>query len=133
MSTDATAARPARTPVRHVVAQLADAPEGSNQEVVVEGRSFALINDQGRFFAVRNVCPHHGAPLCFGRVQGYMLPSEPHTYDYSGDDEQHRVLLCPWHGYKFRLADGRSVTDPDRMRVRSYEVHVEGDDVVLYL
>jgi nitrite reductase/ring-hydroxylating ferredoxin subunit len=62
-----------------------------------------------------------------------MLPSEPHTYEYSGDDADNRVLLCPWHGYKFRLSDGRSVTDPDRMRVRSYEVHVEGDEVVAYL
>ena len=122
-----------RRGTRHVLAMLGDLPPGTNTEVRVEGRSYALINDQGRLHLVRNVCPHHGAPLCFGRVQGYMLPSEPHTYEYSGDDEAHRVLLCPWHGYKFRLADGRSVTDPDRMRVRSYDVSVEGDEVVAYL
>lgn len=118
---------------RHVLAAVADVPPGTNMEVTVEGRSFALINDQGRLHMLRNVCPHHGAPLCAGRVQGYMLPSEPHTYVYSGDDEEHRVVLCPWHGYKFRLKDGRSVTDPDRMRVRSYDVVVEGDDIVTYL
>ena len=84
---------------RHVLTTLEELPPGTNTEVKVEGRSFALINDQGRMHMVRNVCPHHGAPLCFGRVQGYMLPSEPHTYEYSGDDEEHRVLLCPWHGY----------------------------------
>lgn len=122
-----------RTGTRHVLAQVADVGPGANVEVTAEGRSFALINDQGRFHVMRNVCPHHGAPLCFGKVQGYMLPSEPHTYEYSGDDEDHRVLLCPWHGYKFRLADGRSLSDPDRMRVRSYDVSIEGDDIVIYL
>lgn len=122
-----------RRGTRHVLAPAAEAGPGTNMEVTVEGRSYALINDQGRWHLIRNVCPHHGAPLCFGKVQGHMLPSEPHTYEYSGDDEDHRVVLCPWHGYKFRLSDGRNVTDPDRMRVRTYEVLVEGDDVVAYL
>lgn len=122
-----------RRGTRHVLASLSDVGPGTNTEVAVDGRSYALINDQDRLYLMRNVCPHHGAPLCFGRVQGYMLPSEPHTYEYSGDDEEHRVVLCPWHGYKFRLTDGRNVTDPDRMRVRTYEVLVEGDDVVAYL
>lgn len=122
-----------RRGTRHVLASSSAVTPGTNTEVTVEGRSYALINDQGRLHMMRNVCPHHGAPLCFGRVQGYMLPSEPHTYEYSGDDEEHRVVLCPWHGYKFRLADGRNVTDPNRMRVRTYEVLIEGDDVVAYL
>lgn len=122
-----------RRGTRRVLAKTADVGPGTNMEVTVDGRSYALVNDQGRLHLMRNVCPHHGAPLCFGKVQGYMLPSEPHTYEYSGDDEDHRVLVCPWHGYKFRLADGRNVTNPDRMRVRSYEVLVEGDDIVAYL
>ena len=43
-----------------------------------------------------------------------MLPSQPHVYTYSGD-EDHRVLRCPWHGYEFRLSDGTSITDPKRI------------------
>lgn len=122
-----------RRGTRHVLAAAADVTPGTNMEVVVEGRSYALINDQGRLYMMRNVCPHHGAPLCFGRVQGHMLPSEPHTYEWSGDAEEHRVVTCPWHGYKFRLTDGKSTAEPDRMRVRTYEVSVEGDDIVAYL
>lgn len=122
-----------RQATRHVLAAAADVPPGTNTEVVVEGRSFALINDQGRLHLLRNVCPHHGAPLCHGRVQGHMLPSEPHTYEWSGDDADHRVVVCPWHGYKFTLKDGRSLTEPDRMRVRAYEVVLEGDEIVTYL
>lgn len=118
---------------RHVVARAADLAVDDKLVVTVKGREIAIINDQGRLHALRNVCPHHGAPLCAGKVAGFMQLSEPHTYDYSGDDPENRVVLCPWHGYKFRLADGRSVSDPDLMGVRTYRVEVEGDDLVLYV
>lgn len=121
------------TATRHVVGPLEGFPEGETRIVEVKGRSIGVIHDNGAFFALRNVCPHHGAPLCAGRVQGFMRPSEPHVYDYSGDDENDRVVLCPWHGYKFRLKDGRSVTEPETSRVRTYEVAVEDGDVVLYV
>jgi 3-phenylpropionate/trans-cinnamate dioxygenase ferredoxin subunit len=61
-----------------------------------------------------------------------MKPSDPHTYDYSGDSPDDRVVLCPWHGYKFRLSDGRSPLEGDRMRVRTYTVELEGDEIVIY-
>lgn len=118
---------------RHVVGPLEGFPSGSTRIVEVKGRSIGVIHDNGRLYALRNVCPHHGAPLCAGRVQGFMRPSEPHVYDYSGDDAADRVVLCPWHGYKFRLSDGRSVTEPETSRVRTYEVAVEDGDVVLYV
>jgi nitrite reductase/ring-hydroxylating ferredoxin subunit len=99
----------------------------------VDGRSLGVLNVGGRFHALRNVCPHHGAPLCRGPVSGLMLSLGPHQYAYSGDAEEHRVVRCPWHGYEFRLDSGRSVTNPDRMRVRTYDVAVEDGEVVIYV
>jgi nitrite reductase/ring-hydroxylating ferredoxin subunit len=117
---------------RHVVDSVAGLPPGAHRVLEVSGRSIGVFNDGGRIYAIRNVCPHHGAPLCAGTVSGRMLPSAPHVYDYSADASE-RVLRCPWHGYEFRLESGRSITDPERMRVKTYRVEVEGDDVVLYM
>jgi nitrite reductase (NADH) small subunit len=117
---------------RHVIDTVAGLPPGSHRVVEVGGRSIGVFNDDGRLHAVRNVCPHHGAPLCRGKVSGRMLPSAPHVYEYSPDAGE-RVLRCPWHGFEFRLADGRSITDPERMRVKTYRVEVEGDEIVLYI
>lgn len=117
---------------RHVVDAVDRLPPGTVRIVEVNGRSIGVFNDEGRFHALRNVCPHHGAPLCRGPVSGLMLPSEPHRYEYSGSDAEHRVVRCPWHGYEFRLRDGRSVTDPERTRVKAYPVQVEDGEVVLY-
>ena len=117
---------------RHVIDSVAGLPPGSSRVVEVNGRSIGVFNDDGRLYAIRNVCPHHGAPLCRGKVTGRMLPSRPHVYEYSAEAAE-RVLRCPWHGFEFRIADGRSITDPERMRVKTYPVEVEGGEVVLYM
>lgn len=115
----------------HVVAADADLPPGTVRIVEVEGRSIGIIRtSDGRVYALRNVCPHHGAPLCAGRVTGTMAVSRPHEYVYDGDET---LIRCPWHGYSFRLDDGRSNLRPDTFRTRSYRVSVESGNVVLYL
>ena len=127
----ATVSRPAGA--RHVVGRVEDLPPGQSMEVKVGGRSIAVFNDEGRLHALRNVCPHHGAPLCSGQVSGIMLPSDPHEYHYSGSVSEHRVVKCPWHGYEFRLADGCAVVRPETMRVKRYPVEIEGDEIALYV
>jgi len=126
----ATASSP--TGRRHVVARAADLPDGSVEIVEVAGRSIGVYNVDGRLYGLRNVCPHHGAPLCRGPVSGTMLPSDPQEYRYS-ETEEHLIVRCPWHGYEFRLDDGRSLVAPDRMRAKTYRVEREGDEIVLYL
>lgn len=34
------------------------------------------------------------------------------------------MIKCPWHGWEFELATGRSWADPERVRVRPYAVEV---------
>ena len=36
-----------------------------------------------------------------------------------------QILRCPWHGWEFDIASGRSVFNPHRLRVRTYDVTVE--------
>jgi len=121
------------TRTRHVVCAVGELPPGTTRIVQAGSRSIGVINDDGRLHALRNVCPHHGAPLCRGSVSGLMKPSDPHLYDYSGDEEENRVVRCPWHGYEFRLRDGIGVTGGKGLRVKTYEVRVEGPEVILYV
>ncbi len=57
-----------------------------------------------------------------------MLPSRPQEYTYGM--ERH-VLRCPWHGWEFDIATGRSLFDPERTRVRTYTVVVDDDQLFL--
>ena len=89
-----------------------------------------MLNVDGRLFAIRNVCPHQGAPLCTGVVGGTMLPSAPHEYVYGMGG---KVIRCPWHKFEFDLETGRSLHDPDRLRVATFPVTVEDGRVVVHV
>lgn len=116
-------------PRRTVVDRLDEFPAGSRRVVQAGARSIAIYNQGGEFFALRNVCPHHGAPLCTHELRGTMLSDGPGDYRYAMDGE---IVRCPWHGYEFTVKDGRSLVAPDAYRVKTYRVEVEDDDVVLY-
>jgi nitrite reductase/ring-hydroxylating ferredoxin subunit len=111
----------------HVVAPAAELPPGSRRIVQVEGRSIGVFNVGGTFYALRNTCPHQGAPLCEGSVQGTALPSRPGEHRWARDGE---ILRCPWHGWEFDLTTGRSIFNPHRTRVKRYEVTVGPDPSV---
>jgi 3-phenylpropionate/trans-cinnamate dioxygenase ferredoxin subunit len=48
--------------------------------------------------------------------------SEPGSYQFSRRGE---LLRCPWHGWEFDLRTGKSWCEPDRTKVRSFDLKVE--------
>jgi 3-phenylpropionate/trans-cinnamate dioxygenase ferredoxin subunit len=115
---------------RHIVGRVSELREGSRKIVTVGGRSIGVFHLKGHFYALRNRCPHQGAPLCLGRIKGTILPGPPHELVYGRDQE---IIQCPWHGWEFEIATGRTYFNPHRWRVRTYEVTVEPalEDVTL--
>lgn len=122
------AKHPKGTP--HVVCGIDEMPPGSRKIVEIDGASIGVFNVDGRFHALMNHCPHHGAPLCQGVVRGTMDDTDPHEYSYGRHNE---FITCPWHGYEFRLDTGRALIKTERARVRTYTVVVDDGDVVLYV
>jgi len=112
---------------RHVLCSVDELRPGERMIVKVEGRSIGVFNVDGRLYALRNTCPHQGAPLCAGTLSGTMIPSDPQRYVYGKED---RVLRCPWHGWEFDIATGVSLFDP-RKRVHSYPVTVADGILVI--
>ena len=110
---------------RYIVARVAELPPGTRRIVDAGGRSIGVFNIGGRYFALRNRCPHQGAPLCLGRVKGTTLPGRPYEYAYGREDE---IIQCPWHGWEFEIATGRTYFTPHRLRAKTYEVTVHRPD-----
>lgn len=115
--------RRGRPPRPHRVARVDEIPPGGRLIVAVEGRSIGVFNVRGTFHALRNLCPHQGAPLCEGPLAGTTLPSRPGEYILGREGE---ILRCPWHGWEFDVTTGASLFDPRRCRVRAYPVTLEG-------
>ena len=116
---------------QYVVAHVSELPPGSRRIVQAGNRSVGVFCVKGKYFALRNACPHQGAPLCVGPVTGTNVPSAPHVLSYEREGE---IVRCPWHGWEFDITNGRSVFNPHKVRVKAYEVTVgavDPDAVVL--
>jgi nitrite reductase/ring-hydroxylating ferredoxin subunit len=112
---------------RYIVGKVSELPPGERKIVEVQGRSIGVFNVHGTYYALRNSCPHQGAPLCRGAITGMTVPSKPGEYMWAREGE---ILRCPWHGWEFDVTSGRSVCNPHRTRVKTYEVTVEEDESV---
>ena len=99
--------------VAHVVGPLSEIPLGEGRAYAVGGRQVAVFRPRtGALRALDAVCPHRGGPLADGQIDA-------------------DVVLCPLHAHVFDLAGGACRTGQDD--VASYEVRVEGDQVVVVL
>jgi nitrite reductase (NADH) small subunit len=128
MSAEAPATQESRpTTIRFPKAEL---PPGGRKVVNVGRRELVVFDVRGKLYAIFNRCPHHQAPLDRGPVGGTNVPSEPGKLEYGMDGQ---VLRCPWHHYEFDLATGRCLADPERLRVRTYDVAAVGDEIVIHL
>lgn len=103
-----------------------DLAEGTMKEVIVEGQRVLLAKIGDSYYAAEDRCPHLGARLSGGKLEG-------------------SVVTCPRHGSQFDLKDGRVIRWTDmppviamigkiikRPRpVITYAVRVDGDRVLV--
>jgi 3-phenylpropionate/trans-cinnamate dioxygenase ferredoxin component len=94
------------------VAHVDDLQPGDMTVVELDGHLICLANVDGRFAAVEDDCTHVGGPLDEGELEG-------------------AVLTCPWHLAQFDILTGRVLRGPARYDLPTYEVRVEGTDVLL--
>ena len=116
---------------RHDVGASDDFVPGRLYRIELNGRGLVLFRRDDQFFAMRDVCPHQGARLSDGWLQGTTLPCLPGTPIVYGRDQE--IVVCPWHGWEFDGGTGCSIVDPDRARVRTYPAIVEDCRVIVEL
>jgi nitrite reductase (NADH) small subunit len=112
------------------VATVEEIPPGSARIVSVDDRSIGIFNVDGTFHALANRCPHAGAPVCRGAIGGISEADKPGVEVRWGRDGE--ILRCPWHGWEFEIASGRTVTEPVK-RIPTYPVFVEDGHILLEL
>lgn len=115
-------------PRRYVVCRVDDLPPGGRREVAAGGEYGVMVfNAGGTFYALRNKCPHNGAPLGRGFLRPHVGSDGVGDFKFEREAE---IIKCPYHGWEFDIATGCALYDP-ALRVKTYPVVVEGDDVVL--
>jgi 3-phenylpropionate/trans-cinnamate dioxygenase ferredoxin subunit len=112
-----------------MVGTVAEIPPGKLKVVSVGGREFGIAAVNGEYRAVRNLCPHQGAPVCRGTIEGTYLASAPGEFVWGREGE---ILRCPWHGWEFDLQTGAALFDA-QIHVQVLRVEIEQDTLFLTL
>ena len=94
------------------VAESKDIEPSSMKAVDVAGEKVCIINIEGNYYAIGNVCTHVGGPLDEGTLEGYEVE-------------------CPWHGSKFDVRTGEPTKPPARRAVATYEVKIEDNNILV--
>ena len=76
----------------------------------IDNRIVVLVHLEGEFFCIDDVCTHDNGPLADGVLDGCQL-------------------ICPRHGAKFDVRDGRALSFPATRATISHEVKVEQGEV----
>ena len=93
------------------VASVSDIPAGTGKVVEVNGKTLAVFNCDGSFYAVDNACKHRGGPLGEGTLAG-------------------TTVTCPWHGWEYDVRSGECQMDTS-IKVQTFDVKVQGDDLLV--
>ena len=91
------------------ICNLKDLKENVGRRFMVDDVDVAVFKVEGKVYAVSNICPHQKSPI----IHDAFL--------------EEGNIVCPAHGWEFRLEDGKQPTG--RNGLDSYEVKVENDEV----
>jgi len=93
------------------VANVGEIPEGEGRAFPVNGTMVAVYNLGGEYRASSDTCPHMGASLSAGYLEGDSI-------------------TCPWHAWRFCVREGTWLDAPQaKLRLSTYEVRVQGNEI----
>ncbi|HYV38688.1 MAG TPA: Rieske 2Fe-2S domain-containing protein [Gemmataceae bacterium] len=91
------------------VCKVGEVIEGEGRTVELDKKLIAVFLHQGQYYAIDDCCPHMGASLAGGNIEN-------------------GIVTCPWHAWRFHLADG-TWADYKKIKIGCYAVRVVGDEI----
>jgi nitrite reductase (NADH) small subunit/3-phenylpropionate/trans-cinnamate dioxygenase ferredoxin subunit len=91
------------------VGKIDDFQENVGRAVSVKDRMVAVFRKGDSWYAIDDMCPHMGASLAEGYVEG-------------------NSVSCPWHAWRFCIVDGTWEDNP-RTKIDCFDVKIEDGQV----
>ncbi len=89
--------------------------DGQGKVFTINGQQVAMFNIDGELFAFDDACPHVGASLGTGKLEG-------------------KLVTCPAHDWQFDVTNGECITVDrcdDGCTVDTYPVKIKNDEIIL--
>ena len=94
------------------VCERDELPENTPKTFEVDQRFVVLINLAGQIFCIEDMCTHDGGTLGDGQFDG-------------------QCLVCPRHGAKFDVTNGKAMCMPATEDTPSHAVRIDGTKVLV--
>lgn len=95
-------------------AKADDISPGQTLEAWVEDYDLLIVNLNGQFYAIQNLCTHDGGNLSCGAIEG---------------DE----IVCPRHGAHFCIKTGEATVPPAFEDIETFKTRVHEGMVQVYI
>lgn len=92
------------------VAQDGELGVGQMKRIALSGKELLLVNAEGGYFCVDEMCSHEEFSLWFGCVKG-------------------RSIKCSLHGSYFDLASGKPLNEPAECALATYPAKLEAGQI----
>jgi 3-phenylpropionate/trans-cinnamate dioxygenase ferredoxin component len=87
------------------VVETSEIPRGERLAFEIDGLPIAVFNVSGEYYAIGDVCTHDDGPLADGELVGFQL-------------------ICPRHGARFDIRNGKALILPAFIDTPWYPVRV---------
>jgi nitrite reductase/ring-hydroxylating ferredoxin subunit len=94
------------------VASAKDLGAGKMMGVEASGKPVLVVNSDGKYYAIGNVCTHMGCMLSDGTLEG-------------------EIVTCPCHGSRFHIKTGNAVGGAAKKPEPAFQVKMEGDQILV--
>jgi len=105
------------------VCKAGEIKDGEVRIVSANDVEVGIYRHGGKYYAYRNHCLHQGGPAC----EGVMLPKVEDVFGpdrvlvSQRFDEGEMHIVCPWHGWEYKLETGECAAD-GKLRLQRFNV-----------
>lgn len=116
--------------MQYRVCSVKDIPPGDKREYTIKNIPILVVHSQqGNFYALYGICPHQRCAFRYAALGGLTTASQAgNTFHYQRAGE---ILRCAWHGFSFDVTTGACLTAPGKLRVKTYPVTIQEQEIFL--
>jgi len=92
------------------VGSVEEIKTGERLFIEIDGKPIVILNINGQFYAIADVCSHDDGPVGEGEVEGYDI-------------------ICPRHGARFDVRTGRVLALPAFVDIPAYPIRLVNNQV----